>query len=141
MTIRSDKEALAAGVRYWSCDAVEELERTQNAAAAAAAKAAASPAPTLQSITGVVRDARLKVSDADAMLQALQTAQEEADAALTEVQPRRRASKAETKAKAALAHEAVALFRIVASPLFAHILVSICNMSACLQKMFDVPAN
>lgn len=115
MTVRSDKEALAAGVRYWSCDAVEELERTQNAAAAAA-KAAATPVPTLQSITVVVRDARLKVSDADAMLQALQTAQEEADAALTEVQPRRRASKAETKAKAALAHEAVALFRIVASP-------------------------
>lgn len=65
------------------------------------------------------------------MLQALQTAQEEADAALTEVQPRRRATNVETKAKVARAHEAVALFHIVASLLFAHILVTV-----CLKTMF-----
>jgi hypothetical protein len=104
---------------------VEGLKRRQDTAATAA-RTAASPAPTIESITDVVCDARLKVSDANAMLQALQTAQEEADAALTEVQPRRRATNVKTKAKVARPHEAVALFHIVASLLFAHILVTVC---------------
>ena len=135
VTAGAAKDKIEASVLYWSCDAVVELQLKQDTAAAKA-KAAASPAPSIQLIADAVRDARLKVEDASAMLGALQATQDEADAMRTEVQPRRRATHVETNAKEALTFEALALFTAVASLLFARMLVHMCKLSAGLQNVF-----